>query len=113
MKPERIAAVTRRKALGLTFGAFAAFGAVFAPVGEARALETGAAEEFIRGVVADLRGLIETGDPGPEGAARFLNLLEEKASLEAVAKFVGGSNSSFRLQTNKIRKDNFLTRCHF
>ena len=80
---------TRRKALALGFGAVAM--AAF-PFANARALGASEAEDFIRAVVTDLRGLIEAGASGPDGAAQFLDLLEAKSSLSAVAKFAMGRN---------------------
>ena len=79
--------LTRRGAFALGLGA-----ASLGFAGPAFALSTSEAEAFVNGVIADLRGIIDGGDGGPEGAARFLTLLENKAAIDAVAKFAMGRN---------------------
>ena len=76
---------TRRGALALGLGA-----ASLSLAAPALALSPSEAEAFVDGVIADLRGIIDGGDAGPAGAARFLALLEEKAAIDAVAKFAMG-----------------------
>ncbi|MEL7462832.1 MAG: ABC transporter substrate-binding protein [Pseudomonadota bacterium] len=87
MTNRRFASLSRRGFSGLALGAAIAFAAP-----TAQALSTSEAEVFVESVVADLRGLVENGRSGPEGAAEFLALLETKASLDAVGKFAVGRN---------------------
>ena len=77
--------LTRRSMIALTL-------AVAAPAAPALALSTTEAERFMVGVVGDLRGLIDSGASGAEGAERFLAILEEKAAIDQVAKFALGRN---------------------
>lgn len=80
-----ITRVSRRGVLALAAGAAMTFAA-----GGASALTTADAETFVKGVVEDLRKLIDDDRKGPEGAAEFLSLLERKAALDAVGKFAIG-----------------------
>lgn len=91
---------SRRGVFALALGLAAAFGA-----GDARALGAEDAESFIRGVVAELRGLIQAGDSGPDGAAKFLTILESRAALDAVAKFAMGRNW---LEMDETQQSDFL-----
>ena len=72
--------LSRRGALALGIGLAAALN-----VGDARAQAPADAENFIRSVIEELRGLIQAGDSGPDGAAKFLTILEDRAALDAVA----------------------------
>lgn len=76
--------MTRRGAIA---GSVALMALAAAP---ARALDGAAAETFMKKVVADLRALIDAGASGPEGAARFLELLDARAAVPQVAKFAMG-----------------------
>lgn len=74
--------LTRRAAIALACAA-----AVATP---ARALTPAMAEGFIQEILVDLRSLIDSRASGPEGAQRFLDLLEDRAALEQVGKFAMG-----------------------
>lgn len=56
------------------------------------ALNTADAEGFVSSLVEELRALVVNGRSGPEGAAEFLELLERRASVDAVGRFALGRN---------------------
>ncbi|MEM7545809.1 MAG: ABC transporter substrate-binding protein [Pseudomonadota bacterium] len=58
--------------------------------GTARALNGSDAEGFVTDLVAELRGLVDNNRSGAEGAAEFLRLLEQRASVDAVGRFAMG-----------------------
>ena len=91
--------LSRRGALALGIGLAAALN-----VGDARAQAPADAENFIRSVIEELRGLIQAGDSGPDGAAKFLTILEDRAALDAVAKFAMGRNW---LEMNDTQKGDY------
>lgn len=76
--------ISRRGALALAAGAMAL------SANRAFALSTADAEEFVKGVVAEMRKLIDDDRAGAAGAAEFLAVLERKAALNAVGKFAVG-----------------------
>lgn len=76
--------------------------AMVAPATGAAALTQPDAEEFVRGAISALRGLIDEGAKGEEGAAKFISLLEEKAALPQLGKFAVGR--SWRGMTNSQRE---------
>lgn len=78
-----MAAITRRGAFALLLGAM-----LFAQ--PALALDTKRAEAFVTDVVQELRALVENDRKGPEGAAEFLDLLERRSAVDAVARFAAG-----------------------
>jgi len=65
-------------------------GLVALKAGAARALGTSDAEAFVTEVLGELRTLVQNGRGGADGAAEFLKLLEQKASIDAVGKFAMG-----------------------
>lgn len=79
----------RRSFVALAMAALGA-GVVALRTTPAMALGTNEAEGFITEVVTELRGLVQNGRGGAEGAAEFLALLERKSSLDAVGKFAMG-----------------------
>lgn len=64
--------------------------AVFAKAGGAAALSTDAAQEFVTGLIAEFRALVQNKRSGAEGAAEFLALLERKSALAPVGRFAMG-----------------------
>ncbi len=78
--------LTRR---AITLGALA-LSLPFALPGAARALGQSEAEAFVTEVIEELRSLIDAGDGGATGAGRFLDLIERRSAVDAVARFALG-----------------------
>ncbi len=68
----------------------AAAAASFAPFASA-AISPSEAESFIAGVVGDITALVESGQPVSQQEMRFRSLMEERAAVEQVARFVMGA----------------------
>lgn len=54
------------------------------------AISPGEAEEFVAGVVGEVKLLVESGRPAEQQAEQFRSLLRQRAAVEQVARFVMG-----------------------
>ncbi|MEX2517934.1 MAG: ABC transporter substrate-binding protein [Paracoccaceae bacterium] len=77
--------MTRRAAVAAAFGC-----AVLTQAGGAAALSMDAAQEFVTGLITELRVLVQNNRSGADGAAEFLALLERKSALDPVGRFAMG-----------------------